>query len=254
VIDPHVKTRDLWLFDLKRNTSSRLTFDPTDESNPAWSHDGSQIVFTSTQTGNRDIYEKASSGLGTSQLVFASKDQQKSVDDWSPDDRYVVYDTTSPGSLWILPLFGDRKPFLFVQGSTEAREARFSPNGRYIAYTSNETGSYEVYVRTFPDPTSKWQVSSGGGAHPEWRHDGKELYFISNGKLVAVDVSTDGPQFQSGVPKPLFAVDLRPDRGSGNGVYAVSADGQRFLAVTNLEQQTVAPATVVMNWAANLKP
>jgi eukaryotic-like serine/threonine-protein kinase len=253
MIDPHVGTRDLWLFDLKRATASRLTFDPTDESNPAWSHDGSQIVFTSTQTGNRDIYQKASSGLGNSQLVFASKDQQKSVNDWSPDDRYVVYDTTSPGSLWILPLFGDRKPFLFVQGSTEAREARFSPNGRYIAYSSNETGTYEVYVRSFPDPTSKWQVSSGGGQHPEWRHDGKELYFISSGKLVAVDVSTDGPQFQSGVPKPLFAVDFRPDRASGNGVYAVTGDGQRFLAVTNVEQQTIAPATVVMNWAADLK-
>ena len=253
MIDPHVGTRDLWLFDLKRATASRLTFDPTDESNPAWSHDGSQIVFTSTQTGNRDIYQKASSGLGNSQLVFASKDQQKSVDDWSPDDRYVVYDTTSPGSLWILPLFGDRKPSLFVQGSTEAREARFSPNGHYIAYSSNETGNYEIYVRSFPDPTSKWQVSSGGGAHPEWRHDGKELYFISSGKLVAMDVSTDGPQFQSGVPKPLFAVDFRPDRGSGNGVYAVTADGQRFLAVTNVEQQTIAPVTVVMNWAADLK-
>ena len=254
VLDPHVNSRDLWLFDLKRNTSSRLTFDPTDESNPAWSHDDSQIVFTSTQTGNRDIYEKAASGLGTSQLVFASKDQQKSVDDWSPDDRYVVYDTTSPGSLWILPLFGDRKPFLFVQGATEAREARFSPNGRYIAYSSNESGNYEVYVQSFPDRSGKWQVSSGGGQHPEWRHDGKELYFISSGKLVAVDVSTDGPQFQSGVPKPLFAVDFRPDRGSGNGVYVVTADGQRFLAVTNVEQQTIEPATVVMNWAADLKP
>jgi Tol biopolymer transport system component len=254
VLDPHVNTRDLWLFDLKRNTSSRLTFDPTDESNPAWSHDGSQIVFTSTQTGNRDIYEKAASGLGNSQVVFASKDQQRSVDDWSPDDRYVVYDTTSPGSLWVLPLFGDRKPFLFVQGATEAREARFSPNGRYIAYSSNESGSYEVYVQSFPDHGGKWQVSSGGGQHPEWRHDGKELYFISSGKLVAVDVSTDGAQFQSGVPKPLFAVDFRPDRGSGNGVYVVSADGQRFLAVTNVEQQTVEPATVVMNWASDLKP
>jgi len=250
----HVAARDLWLFDLKRATASRFTFDPTDESNPVWSHDGSQIIFTSTQTGNRDIYEKAASGIGTSQLIFASKDQQKSVNDWSPDGRYVVYDTTSPGSLWVLPLFGDRKPFLYVQGSTEAREARFSPNGRYIAYSSNETGTYEVYVATFPDHTGKWQVSSGGGAHPEWRHDGKELYFISGGKLMAVDVSDIGGQFQAGVPKPLFAPDFRPDRGSGNGVYAVTADGQRFLVATTIEQHTIGPVTVVMNWAAGLKP
>ena len=254
IVDPHVGTRDLWLFDLKRATASRFTFDPTDESNSVWSHDGSQIVFTSTQSGNRDIYEKSANGIGDSQLVFASKDQQKSVDDWSPDGRYVVYDTTSPGSLWILPLFGDRKPFPFVQGNYEARQARFSPNGRYIAYATNETGSYEVYVQTFPDRTGKWQVSSGGGAHPEWRHDGKELYFISNGKMMAVDVSTDSPQFQAGVPKPLFAPDFRPDRGSGNGVYAVSADGQRFLVTTTVEQQTIAPVTVVTNWAADLKP
>ncbi|MGO9640032.1 MAG: protein kinase domain-containing protein [Candidatus Acidiferrales bacterium] len=253
VIDAHVGTRDLWLFDLKRATASRFTFDPTDESNPVWSHDGSQIVFTSTQTGNRDIYEKAASGIGNSQLIFASKDQQKSVNDWSPDGRYVVYDTTSPGSLWVLPLFGDRKPFLYVQGSTEAREARFSPNGRYIAYSSNETGNYEVYVATFPDHTGKWQVSAGGGAHPEWRGDGKELFFISGGKLVAVDVSTIGAQFQAGVPKPLFAPDFRPDRGSGNGVYAVTADGQRFLVATTIEQQTIAPVTVVTNWTADLK-
>ena len=254
IVDPHVGTRDLWLFDLKRATASRFTFDPSDESNPVWSHDGSQIMFTSTQTGNRDIYEKSANGIGNSQLVFASKDQQKSVDDWSPDGRYVVYDTTSPGSLWILPLFGDRKPFPFAQGNYEAREARFSPNGRYIAYASNETGDYEVYVQTFPDRTGKWQVSSGGGAHPEWRHDGKELYFISNGKLVAVDVSIDGPQFQSGAAKPLFAPDFRPDRGSGNGVYAVTVDGQRFLVATAVEQRTIAPVTVVMNWAADLKP
>jgi Tol biopolymer transport system component len=253
VVDAHVGTRDLWLFDLKRDAASRFTFDPTDESNPVWSHDGSQILFTSTQTGNREIFEKAASGIGNSQLVFASKDQQKSVDDWSPDGRYVVYDTTSPGSLWVLPLFGDRKPFLFVQGAPEAREARFSPNGRFIAYTSNETGNYETYVETFPDRTGKWQVSADGGTHPEWRGDGKELYFISGGKLMAVNVSTDGPQFQAGIPKPLFAPDFRPDRGSGNGVYAVTADGRRFLVATTIEQQTIAPVTVVTNWTADLK-
>ncbi|MGC1186486.1 MAG: hypothetical protein WA871_03745, partial [Candidatus Acidiferrales bacterium] len=254
IVDPHVGTRDLWLFDLKRTTASRFTFDPTDESNPVWSHDGSQILFTSTQTGNRDIYEKSASGIGNSQLVFASKNQQKSVDDWSPDGRYVVYDTTSPGSLWILPLFGDRKPFPFVQGAYEAREARFSPNGRYVAYCTNETGNYEVYVQTFPDHTGKWQVSVDGGAHPEWRHDGKEFYFISGGKLMAVGVSTDGPQFQAGAPKPLFAPDFRPDRGSGNGLYALTADGQRFLVVTTAEQRAISPITVVTNWPAALKP
>jgi serine/threonine protein kinase/Tol biopolymer transport system component len=253
IMDPQAKARDLWVFDLKRGTNSRLTFDPADELAPLWSHDGSQIMFSSEIKGSRDIYQKAASGLGDSQLVFQSKDQRKSVNDWSPDGRYVVYDPSiPPASLWILPLFGDRKPFVFVGGAYDAREARFSPNGRYIAYTSNETGNYEVYVQTFPDRSGKWQVSTAGGTYPVWRRDGKELYFISNGQLMAVDVATGGPKFEAGIPKPLFSADFRP--GNWSSVYAPTADGQRFLAVTTIAQQSISPVTVVTNWPSDLKP
>ncbi len=250
--------RNLWILDLKRGTASRLTFDSADDLNPVWSHDGSQILFSSTQTGTRDIYEKAASGLGASQLVFDSKDQQKSLDDWSSDGRYVVYDiTAAPTSLWILPLFGDRKPFPFVQGNFGARQARFSPNGRYIAYASNETGTYQIYVQTFPEPSGKWQVSTAGGVNPEWRRDGKELYFLSNAGLMAVDVDTTGPQFEVGIPKPLFNADFVAGNGGAgflNAPYRVAADGQRFLVVTSTEEQNNSPITVVLNWMADLKP
>jgi serine/threonine protein kinase len=253
ITDPQVKARDLWVFDLKRGTNSRLTFDPADELAPIWSRDSGQILFSSELKGGRDIYQKAASGLGDSQLVFQSTDQRKSVNDWSPDGRYVVYDlSTPPTSLWVLPLFGDRKPFPFIKGAYDAREARFSPNGRFIAYTSNETGNYEVYVQTFPDRSGKWQVSTAGGTYPVWRRDGKELYFVSGGKLMAVDVATDGPKFEAGIPKPLFAADFRP--GNWSSVYAPTADGQRFLAVTTVEQQSISPITVVTNWPADLKP
>jgi eukaryotic-like serine/threonine-protein kinase len=246
--------RSLWLIDLRRGTTSRFTFDPADEFNPLWSRDGSRILFTSAQNGNRDIYEKASSGIGGSEAVFQSKDQQKNVDDWSPDGRYVAYDTTAaPVSLWILPLFGDRKPSPFVQSTYNARQARFSPDGRYVAYASDESGDFEIYVQTFPEHGGKWQVSTGGGRDPEWRRDGKELYFISGGKLMAVDVNAAGPQFEAGTPKALFEAHLGGSSAvNPNAIYRVSADGQRFLAVTAAEQ-TSSPVTVVLNWAADLK-
>jgi Tol biopolymer transport system component len=253
VVDPQFGTRDIWLFDLNRATASRFTFDPTDEVSPLWSSDGSQILFTSTQTGRREIYQKAASGLGDSQLVFASNDQQKSVDDWSSDARFVVYDDTgSPTNLWILPLFGDRKPSPFVQAAYSAREAFFSPNGRYIAYTSNESGHFEIYVQTFPDRTGRWQVSTSGGTHPRWRRDGKELFFVSGQKLMAVDVNTAAPQFEAGIPKPLFEADFLSGTYSPS-IYAPTADGQRFLAVIPVAQQSISPVTVVTNWPAALK-
>jgi eukaryotic-like serine/threonine-protein kinase len=253
IMDPHVGARDLWIFDMKRGTASRLTFDPADELSPLWSRDGSQILFSSEQSGSRDIYEKSASGLGDSEIVFQSKDQRKSVNDWSADGRYVVYDLSAPPTaLWVLPLFGDRKPFPFVQEAYDARQAHFSPNGRYIAYTSSETGNYEIYVQTFPEHTGKWQVSAAGGTYPVWRRDGKELYFVSGNKLMAVDVKTDGPPFTAGIPKPLFEANFRP--GNWSSIYTVTADGQRFLAITDIVEQSIPPITVVTNWAAELKP
>ena len=253
LMDPQLTTRDLWLFDLKRKAGSRFTSDPTDELNPRWSSDGNQIIFSSTQNGNRDIYQKAANGIGDTQLVFASKDQRKSVDDWSSDGRYVVYDTTkSPAHLWILPLFGDRKPVPFVQENYDTRQARFSPNGRYIAYASDESGQYEIYVQTFPQPSGKWQVSSGGGEFPEWRRDGKELFFVSAGKMMAVGMDTAAPKFTAGIPKPLFGANFLP--ATPNAIYAPSADGQRFLIITATAQQSLPPVTVVTNWTSELKP
>jgi len=143
--------RDIWAYDLKRGTASRLTFNPADDLDPVWSEDGSRIFFSSIRLGHYDIYQKAADGLGSTQLVVQSK-QAKDLDDLPADGHYAVYDTAAgPGAtqLFGLPLLGDRKPFAFVQGSFGAHSARFSPNGRYLAYDSNETGRNEVYVQTF---------------------------------------------------------------------------------------------------------
>ncbi len=248
--------RDIWVYDLKRGPASRLTFGPGDNTNTAWSADGSRIVFSSNRSGQFDIYQKAADGLGSEQLVFQSKDQPKRVDDMSSDGRYAIYDTgTGPTTteLWALPLFGDRKPFAFVRGNFGAHSAQFSPNVRFVAYTSNETGREEIYVQTFPGQTAKWQISASGGTEPMWNCDGKELFYLSpDGELMAVDVNTNAAAFQAGVPKPQFQTQLD---GSyrGRNMYVVSPDGKRFLMIVPASQAKPEPITVVVNWSALLK-
>jgi Tol biopolymer transport system component len=254
-MDPQTRTRDLWVFDLKRGTSSRLTYDPADDLNPVWSLDGSRIFFTSDRKGQRDIYEKPANGIGNEAVVLESK-QGKNANDISLDGRYLIYDTSTVGTssreLWILPLFGDRKPFLFVQGNSPTSQAQFSPNGHFIAYTSNETGRYEVYVQTFPEARGKWQVSIDGGSEATWRHDGKELFYISQKKLMSVEVKTDANSLQAGIPKSLFEVPLLPARSSRNH-YVVTWDGQRFLFNVAAEGAEASMINVAVNWPAALR-
>jgi len=248
--------RDIWIYDLKRGTDSRLTFGSADNFNPLWSADGNRILFTSDRTGPRDIYEQAAGGLGNAEPVYASKDQSKAVDDLATDGRYAIYDTAGGISteLWGLPLTGERKPFPFVQGSFSAREGRFSPNGRYVAYASTESGRYEIYVQTFPEHLGKWQVSTSGGIEPTWRRDGKELFYSTpDDKMMAVEVSTNSANFQAGIPKPLFQAQLVPGFLWRNR-YVASADGQRFLMLTPTGDAASVPLTVVLNWQAGLKP
>jgi Tol biopolymer transport system component len=249
-------SRDIWIFDLKRGTGSRLTFNPADDMDPAWLADGSRVFFSSNRSGQYDIYQQAANGLGNAEPVFQSKTQVKDLNDVTPDGRYAIYDDNAGGpdakELWALPLFGDRTPFAFVQGSFGAQSARFSPNGRYVAYTSNETGKNEIYVQTFPEHTGKWQISASGGAGPMWRHDGKELFYLTlDNQLMAVPVSADSATFQAAIPKPLFHAQLIP--WTGRNIYVASPDGQRFLMLTPAGQAKPEPITVVVNWPALLQ-
>jgi Tol biopolymer transport system component len=253
---PH-GARDIWIYDLKRGTASRLTFNPADDLDPAWSADGSQVFFSSDRAGRVDIYQQAANGLGSAQPVFQSKDQNKYADDVSADGRYAIYDTGAGANgteLWALPLFGDRKPFALVQGSNfGAHSARFSPNGRFVAYDSNETGKMEVYVQTFPQQTGKWQISPSGGLEAFWRRDGKELFYLTpDNQLMAVPVNTDAASFQAGIPKPLFQAPLVPISNWRN-IYFPSPDGQRFLMLTPEGQAKPEPITVVVNWPSLLR-
>jgi len=253
--DPQSGNLDIWLTDLARNLSSRFTFSPANESRPVWSPDGSRIAFVSSQEGFGDIYEKPSSGAGQEQVIFRSN-QDKFLTDWSLDGRFLVFHTPGPKTgwdVWVVPLTGERKPMTFAQSEFSEVQGQLSPDERWMAYASNESGTMEVYVQPFPASGGKWQVSTGGGSQPRWRRDGKELFYVSADKrLMAVEVKTD-TNFEAGVPKALFGTRFLPAAAPYQHSYAVAGDGQKFLVTRLVEEEPAIPITVVLNWTAGLK-
>jgi len=259
ILDPARNTRDIWIYEIARGLRTRFTFDPADELELVWSPDGSRIVFASRRKGLLDLHQRASSGADTEDVVLADK-LDKYPMSWSADGRFITYyngGQSSPRTgrdLWVLPLFANRKPTTFLQTASHEMSGRFSPDGRWLAYASDESGRFEVYVRPFPGPGGQWQVSAGGGTEPRWRRDGKELFYLdADNKLTAATVNGQGSAFEVGVVRPLFEVrprialylnHLAPN-------YDVAADGQRFLVNTVVEQTT--PIDVVVNWSEELK-
>jgi len=247
--DPATKTRDIWLFDLARGTNMRLTFDPADETNPAWSPDSQRIMFTSNRKGHRDLWQKAASGAREEVPVLQS-DAEKSLEDWTPDGRYLLFNKLVPGTRreqWALPLSGNRKPFAVIAGQGVVQGARVSPNGKWIAYTSDESGNQEIYVQNFQPAGGRWQISTDGGGEPSWSPNGRELFYLHVSKLMAVDVKTGTDRFEQGTTHFLFEA---PFGNTLRNAYVVAPDGQRFLVNTRIESTDILPMTVVMNWPA----
>jgi serine/threonine protein kinase/Tol biopolymer transport system component len=250
-LDSKTGRSDISIIDLVRNTESRLTFDPADDAYPVWSPDGSQIAWWSNRGQKNQIYRKAASGVGQEESLLQS-DVNISPGHWSADGKFLLYVRSDPktfGDLWLLPLEGERKPFPFSQTQFREFAPKFSPTGAHIAYQSDESGRIEIWVQTFP-AGGKWQVSTGGGQLPQWRNDGKELFYISpDRKLMGVEVKP-GAAFEASLPKVLF--DLAAAKVQRDA-FTVTADGQRFLFPRQLREETSVPFTVVVNWMAEVK-
>ncbi len=254
---------NLWLIDLAGGdhglaaTFTRFTFGAFDDYSPEFSPDGSRVIFTSTRGGGADLYQKLTKGVGNENLLLKSN-ERKIPWSLSPDARFLLYYVYSPktkGDIWILPTAGSRKPMLFQGTEFDESEAEFSPDGRWIAYGSDESGRPEIYVREFlldsdgkPAATGPRQISNGGGYNPYWRDDGKELIYQSADRktLLSAEISTK-PAFQSSRSRQLFQLPA--------GVYrvAVTGDGKRFLAAVPVESNAPRQITVVQNWTAELK-
>jgi eukaryotic-like serine/threonine-protein kinase len=252
IVDPSGGRWDIWIQDLQRGASTRLTFEPTDEFAPIWSRDDSKIVYSSDAKGLGDLMMKRSSGTGGDEVLYADG-AFKIPNDWSPDGKMLLFMEQNPKTDFDLMLysFEDHKVRVFLQTPYTEVNGRFSPDMRWIAYQSNESGKNEVYVLPLSGSRSKWQISTEGGTRPRWKRDGRQIYYLSaDSKLTAVDVSVHGDEFMAEVPRVLFPVKLKVINGP---LYDVSADGKRFLINTPVEQGEVAPLTLVQNWTASLK-
>ena len=241
---------DVFVQDPARDATTRLTFDPALDTTPAWSPDGKQLVYSSNRSLDFRLYKKNADGSGPDEEISNGNGHAFNVLDWSHDGKYIL--TRRSNELWYLTMPAHEvQPLVrgWLVGS-----AQFSPDGRWVAYASNESGSMEIYVAPFPAGNSKWQVSTGGGQEPRWRRDGKELFYLSrDSKLMSVPVST-GTSFESGAPVVLFQTHHRqPISSQDTFSYDVSADGQRFLIATQVDEPSIAPLSVLLNWGSEME-
>jgi eukaryotic-like serine/threonine-protein kinase len=252
---------DIWIVDLARHTKTRITFGPQYSDWPVWWPDGKSIVFTyGTSSAGDSLYRQNADGTGSKEKLLETPSISALPFSVSPDGRYIAYMRRDPKSssgydIWALPMvpdnFGERKPFPVVATNFTDASPAFSPDGKWLAYSNDETGSQEVYIQPFPSGAGRWQVSTTGGSRPNWRKDGKELFFISTDRqMMAVDVSQKGASLQLGTPHALFKATAV---SNASGPYTVSADGKRFVMNTVLPQSITEPLTLVTNWPADLK-
>ena len=258
---------DIWVIDLNRGTANRLTSDPTIDSNPVWSPNGEQILFSSSRSGAQRMFIRSSlPTIGTDQALPSETplDMREIPSDWSRD--YIVFlrapsNTPLGGSdIWVKPTSGDGKPFPFVQSKQFLHsEARLSPDGRWLAYLTNESTTYQVVVQTFPDPNGDFQtVTPQGGIYPNWSRDGRELYYLAlDGKLMAVSVKEEGGKLKLGAPTVLFQSPLTVPSAPLAQQYEVSPDGKKFVFIVNntslRNTNDSGKLTVVVNWTAALR-
>ncbi len=252
---------DIWVLDVARHTKTRITFGPQYSGWPIWWPDGKSVVFNYGPSGTMDsLYRQNADGTGSKEKLLETPGIQEIPFSVSPDGRYLAYIRRDPKSttgydIWALPMFpdksGDQKPFPVVATNFLDVTPSFSPDGKWLAYANNETGRMEVYIQPFPSGAGRWQVSTAGGGRPNWRKDGKELFFFSTDQQVmAVDVNQKGASLELGTPHALFKATTV---STTSGPYTVSSDGKKFVMNTVLPQSITEPLTLITNWPADLK-
>ena len=245
---------DIWFYETARRAWDRITFDPRDEIFPIWSRDGRRIVFASRR-GEMDLYWLLLGAPPGSEELLLSTSQLKVPMDWSPDGRFLLYDSLDPKrgvDIWALPLEGSRKPFEVVQTDFNERLPQFSPDGKWIAYQSDKTGRFEIYLRPFPGPGSDSPVSADGGTQVRWNANGGELFFIApDDRLMAVPIRffSDRETAEPGTPRALFTTNVGSAAINTNRQqYVVSQDGQSFVMNAVVGEPSTSPITVILNW------
>jgi Tol biopolymer transport system component len=253
VEDPATGGKDIWLYDLDKGFGSRLTFDPVDAGWPVWSADGSRIAFASGGKGPPDIYVKELAGTMAETLIFAAPGTQNMAD-WTRDGRLIAYvdynpSRTSQRQVWLLPMTGERKPVPLVGSRFSEYDPRFSPDSRFVAFVSEESGQAEVYVAPVDGSERRQRVSPAGGSLPCWSKNGKELFFLAADNTLmtaAVDLE-HGLRFDP--PRPLFSLPPFPFRSD----YDVSRDGQRFLVNLGQDRARQPALTAIYNWQRRIE-
>ncbi|MCU1306765.1 MAG: hypothetical protein JWN45_1460 [Acidobacteriaceae bacterium] len=251
------RDNNIWVIDLARETGIRLT--SVFSQLPIWSPDGSHVGFQSSieGTSHRGIAQKAANGVGETELLL---DGVKFPQNWSPDGRYILFmkrGVKTRLDIWALQLFGEKKEYPLLNSSFDEREPQISPDGHWLAYCSDESGNYEIYVQPFTADgkvgVDKRRVSTTGGTQPVWRRDGHELFFVADsGKMMSVDLKKSGTELEFGTPKTLFQTHMQ-NRYSILHEYDASPDGQRFLIGTLIGESKAPPPTVILNWTEDLK-
>ena len=249
ISDKRTSTADIWVFDLGRAVSTRLHSDPVHEFMPVWTPDGTKLLYGSDRRGAPDIYEITTGETPGGVKVLLEQEGVQQPEDISRDGRFVAYvsaDRWPNTDIWVLPLQGERQPLPWAHTRFIEASPRFSPDGRWIAYQSDESGVPEIYVALTQGSGGKRRISPAGGRHPRWRGDGRELYYVGPGDFVMAVPVTAGTRLEVGAPAPLFRVE-------GISNYDVTADGSRFLVSTPSDPDRDSQVRVIVNWTAALK-